>query len=158
MTKNHERINQLFEELVPASGKAESLAGELVRAMARIGYRWYNDGDQVGIGYGRETCNPAARFLIHKGTKRSATWRHPFGASTAKKSTKSASTFLPGRLPTTWKATRSFVPFRQLTCGTCTILTKIWMIGMRRKRTGKHAAPGASERRLFWCFSIYLWL
>ena len=69
MTKNHERINQLFEELVPASGKAESLAGELVRAMARIGYRWYNDGDQVGIGYGRETCNPAARFLIHKGNK-----------------------------------------------------------------------------------------
>ena len=65
MTKNHERINELFEELVPGSGKAESLAGELVRAMARIGYRWYNDGDQVGIGYGRETCNPAARFLIH---------------------------------------------------------------------------------------------
>ena len=69
MTKNHERINQLFEKLVPASGKAENLAGELVRAMARIGYRWYNDGDQVGIGYGRETCNPAARFLIHKGNK-----------------------------------------------------------------------------------------
>ena len=69
MTKNHERINQLFEELVPASSKAESLAGELVRAMARNGYRWYNDGDQVGIGYGRETCNPAARFLIHKGNK-----------------------------------------------------------------------------------------
>lgn len=69
MTKNHERINQLFEELVPASGKAENLAGELVRAMARIGYRWYNDGDQVGIGYGRETCNLAARFLIHKGNK-----------------------------------------------------------------------------------------
>ena len=69
MTKNHERINQLFEELVPASSKAENLAGELVRAMARIGYRWYNDGDQVGIGYGRETCNPAARFLIHKGNK-----------------------------------------------------------------------------------------
>lgn len=69
MTKNHERINELFEELVPESGKAESLAGELVRAMARIGYRWYNDGDQVGIGYGRETCNPAARFLIHKGNK-----------------------------------------------------------------------------------------
>lgn len=69
MTKNHERINELFEKLVPGSGKAESLAGELVRAMARIGYRFYNDGDQVGIGYGRETCNPAARFLIHKGNK-----------------------------------------------------------------------------------------
>ena len=40
MTKNHERINQLCGERVPASGRAENLAGELVRAMARIGYRW----------------------------------------------------------------------------------------------------------------------
>ena len=66
MTKNFERLNDLFDELVPCSGKAESLAGELVRAAARIGYRFYNDGDQIGIGYGKETCNPAARFLIQK--------------------------------------------------------------------------------------------
>ena len=70
MMKNEERINKLFEELVPASGKAESLAGELIRAMSRIAYRFYNDGDQVGIGYGRETCNPAARFLMEEGNKR----------------------------------------------------------------------------------------
>ena len=70
MTKNEERINKLFEELVPASGKAESLAGELIRAMSRIAYRFYNDGDQVGMGYGKETCNPAARFLMAKGNKR----------------------------------------------------------------------------------------
>lgn len=70
MTKNEERINNLFEELVPASGKADSLAGELIRAMSRIAYRFYNDGDQVGIGYGKETCNPAARFLMAKGNKR----------------------------------------------------------------------------------------
>ena len=61
-----ERFNELFEELVPASGKADSLAGEIARATARIGYRFYNDGDQIGIGYGKETCNPAARFLIKK--------------------------------------------------------------------------------------------
>jgi hypothetical protein len=66
MTKNFDRLNDLFDELVPSSGKAESLAGELVRATARIGYRFYNDGDQIGIGYGKETCNPAARFLIKK--------------------------------------------------------------------------------------------
>ena len=66
MTKNFDRLNDLFDELVPSSGKAESLAGELVRATARIGYRFYNDGDQIGIGYGKETCNPAARFLIQK--------------------------------------------------------------------------------------------
>ena len=33
MTKNEERINKLFKELVPETGKADSLAGELVRAM-----------------------------------------------------------------------------------------------------------------------------
>ena len=48
MTKNEERINKLFKELVPETGKADSLAGELVRAMSRIGYRFYNDGDQLG--------------------------------------------------------------------------------------------------------------
>lgn len=67
MKKNEERINKLFEELVPISGKADSLAGELVRATARIGYRFFNDGDMVNQGYGKETCNPAARFLIAKG-------------------------------------------------------------------------------------------
>ena len=59
-----ERLEQLFEELVPASGKADSLAGEIVRAVMRIGYRYFNDGDQIGIGYGKETCNSAARFLL----------------------------------------------------------------------------------------------
>lgn len=45
------------------SGKAETVAGEIVRAISRIGYRNYNDGDHIGVGYGRETCNPAARYL-----------------------------------------------------------------------------------------------
>ena len=68
MTKNEERINKLFKELVPMSGKADSLAGELVRATARIGYRFFNDGDMVNQAYGKETCNPAARFLMAKGS------------------------------------------------------------------------------------------
>ena len=67
MTKNAERINKLFEELVPDMGKADSLAGELVRATARIGYRFFNDGDMINQAYGKETCNPPARFLIAKG-------------------------------------------------------------------------------------------
>ena len=67
MKKNEERISKLFDELVPMSGKADSLAGELVRAISRIGYRFFNDGDLVNLGYGKETCNPAARFLIAKG-------------------------------------------------------------------------------------------
>ena len=45
------RVNTRFEELVPLEGKADTLAGEIVRAISRIGYRFYNDGDQVGVGY-----------------------------------------------------------------------------------------------------------
>jgi hypothetical protein len=69
MTENMDRINALFNELVPGAGKAESLAGELIRATARIGYRFFNDGDQIGIGYGKETCNPAWRFLRANGDR-----------------------------------------------------------------------------------------
>lgn len=64
MTFNEIRLCNLFNELVPMSGKADSLAGELVRAAFRIDYRFFNDGDQLGIGYGKKTCNPAGRFII----------------------------------------------------------------------------------------------
>jgi hypothetical protein len=66
ITKTEEKINALFKELVPASGKANTVAGEIIRAIARIGYRNYNDGDHLGVGYGRETCNPAGRYLAAK--------------------------------------------------------------------------------------------
>ena len=57
------RCHLLFEELVPLEGKAECLAGEIIRAMCRICFRFLNDGDHLGIGYGKETCNAAGRFL-----------------------------------------------------------------------------------------------
>ena len=63
MTATEKKLGELFEELVPASGKAATVAGEIVRAMMRISYRNWNDGDHIGVGYGRETCNPAARYL-----------------------------------------------------------------------------------------------
>ena len=59
-----DRINELFDELVPFRGKCDTVAGEIVRATCRISYRWFNDGDCIGIGYGNETCNAAARFLM----------------------------------------------------------------------------------------------
>jgi len=59
-------FNELFDELVPNTGKASTKAGEIVRAMARLGYKWYNDGDKFGVGYGKQTCNPAGRFLCDK--------------------------------------------------------------------------------------------
>lgn len=60
------KIDALFEELVPASGKADTVAGEIIRAVCRIGYRWFNDGDMVGVGYWKETCNPARDTLRRK--------------------------------------------------------------------------------------------
>ena len=63
MKATEKQLGELFEELVPASGKAPTVAGEIVRAINRISYRNWNDGDHIGVGYGRETCNPAARYL-----------------------------------------------------------------------------------------------
>lgn len=64
MTERENKINALFEELVSSRGKADTVAGEIIRAVSKIGYRNYNDGDHIGVGYGKETCNPAARYLI----------------------------------------------------------------------------------------------
>ena len=61
-----ERINELFDELVPSTGKADTEAGEIIRAICRLRYRWWNDGDKIGSGYGNKTCNAAARFLVER--------------------------------------------------------------------------------------------
>lgn len=66
MTDAEKKIDALFEEFVPSSGKADNVAGEIIRAVSRIAYRNYNDGDHVGVGHGRETCNPAARYLLKR--------------------------------------------------------------------------------------------
>lgn len=56
-------LNDIFDELVPSSGKAETVAGEYVRAIMRILYRDYNDGDMFFTGYGLETCGSSAAYL-----------------------------------------------------------------------------------------------
>ena len=38
------QFNTIFEEFVPASGSANTLAGECVRAISRINYDFYNNG------------------------------------------------------------------------------------------------------------------
>ena len=60
-------MHAFFDELVPEQGKADTKAGELIRAINRISYRNYNDGDRFNEGYGLETCGPAACFLIKNG-------------------------------------------------------------------------------------------
>ena len=62
--KDKDNIESWFEVLVPSEGKADTVAGELVRAMMRLLYRDYNDGDRFFSGYGVETCGGSAQFLI----------------------------------------------------------------------------------------------
>ena len=60
------RNNVLCKKLLPNKGKAETLEGELLRAINRIVYRFFNDGDVFFEGYGKETCGPAVDFLSDK--------------------------------------------------------------------------------------------
>lgn len=55
-----EKFDKVFNEWVPDSGPAETVGGEIVRAVNKIVYRYYNDGDFIDVDYGKETCNPAA--------------------------------------------------------------------------------------------------
>jgi len=59
-------INRLSEKYMASSGKSDLVIGEICRALCRIGYRYLNDGDKLGLGYGRETVNPAMRYLLAK--------------------------------------------------------------------------------------------
>lgn len=57
------RNDVLFDKLVPGSGDSETVEGELIRAINRIIYRWFNDGDYFYQGYGIETAGGAHSFL-----------------------------------------------------------------------------------------------
>jgi len=58
-------FDKLFDLLVPESGKCDSLAGEIIRAVNKLDYRWYNDGDRFFEDYGIETCGQPAFFLAN---------------------------------------------------------------------------------------------
>lgn len=62
----NKELHEISEKLVPDRGKADTVAGEILRAINQIVYRNNNDGDHIGIGYGKETVNPAARYLQEK--------------------------------------------------------------------------------------------
>ena len=62
--KLEKQIEELTHKYMSAKGKCETVAGEILRAYNRIAYRYYNDGDVAGEGYGRETVNPAVRYLF----------------------------------------------------------------------------------------------
>lgn len=58
-----DRLSKLFNKLVPASGAAETVEGEMVRAIMRVWYRYFNDGDYFFRGYGKETAGPSVNWL-----------------------------------------------------------------------------------------------
>ena len=60
-----DRNEPLYDKLVPGQGDAETVEGEMLRAINRIIYRFYNDGDKYFEGYGTETAGPAHSFLIN---------------------------------------------------------------------------------------------
>lgn len=60
----YDTLDEAMKVLVPSSGPADTNRGEIVRAFQRLEYRWYNDGDEPGDGYGNETCNSSARYLV----------------------------------------------------------------------------------------------
>jgi len=45
--KYQKDYDELWERLVPARGNAATKAGEVLRAVSRIYYRWYNDCDRI---------------------------------------------------------------------------------------------------------------
>lgn len=56
-------LTKLFDKLVPSNGSADTIEGEMVRAIMRIWYRYFNDGDYFFRGYGKETCGSSVDFL-----------------------------------------------------------------------------------------------
>lgn len=64
------KYEKLFDKYVPNSGKCESVGGEIIRAFAKLNYRWYNDGDKFYENYGVETCGSSALFLMENGFKK----------------------------------------------------------------------------------------
>lgn len=62
-----EKLENLFTVYVPMFGKAETVGGEIIRAVVRIGYRYMNDGDCFWQSYGVETCGSSMLYLCKFG-------------------------------------------------------------------------------------------
>ena len=61
---SRDKLETLFDILVPAEGPSNYKGGELVRAITRIIYRDMNGGDLFYEGYGIETCADAVAYIV----------------------------------------------------------------------------------------------
>lgn len=75
ITYTENDVRQLQDKLIdlannsfkmPTSGACETKHGEMLRAVTRIIYRYFNDGDSMFVGYGCETCGHHAAYLKHE--------------------------------------------------------------------------------------------
>lgn len=57
------RLSALYKILVPSSGKADTVHGEIIRAVSRIDYRAYNDGEVFWMDVQNCACGEAAAYL-----------------------------------------------------------------------------------------------
>ena len=64
-TTDIEQFHKTFDHLIPPLGRADTLAGEIARAVTHLAGR-FQAGERVGTGSGLHTCCPAARFLMIK--------------------------------------------------------------------------------------------
>jgi hypothetical protein len=64
-----DKMHEIFEKYVPGRGKADTVYGEICRAINRLIYRFYNDGDLFFEDYGIETAGSSALYLMdgHEG-------------------------------------------------------------------------------------------
>lgn len=53
----------MFDALVSPLGKSDTIAGEMIRAVNKIGHTYYKDGDIYFSGYGLETLGSSAVYL-----------------------------------------------------------------------------------------------
>ena len=77
-----DRNEPLYDKLVPGSGAAETVEGEMLRAINKIIYRYYNDGDEYYTGYGIETAGSAHSFLVNANHPQRAAMKKIFGDGT----------------------------------------------------------------------------
>jgi hypothetical protein len=57
-------LEDIFDIMVPGQGIADTRAGEIVRAMMRVLYRYYNDGNYFFEGYGLETAADSIAYIM----------------------------------------------------------------------------------------------
>ena len=66
--ENKKFIDEMYKRYVPMCGKADTVGGEIVRAINRICYKYYNDGDTVCHYYSSEYNHSWAcdSFLVER--------------------------------------------------------------------------------------------